>query len=529
MSFPPRGISAKSGDHDHGGWCFAVILTALFLAGAGIGAVHHEFWRDEAQAWLIARDVPTLTALLEQAHYEGAPPLWSLMLRPLALLTPGWPGAMQVLTWALAGVTVFIFVRFAPFSRIHKILILANYYLLFQYGIVCRNYLPGLLCLSVACVLYPAARQRPWGFTLVLIGAGLASVHSLIVAMALGASFWLRWGWSAWRKRRQPGKVDELKKQWPALAGLVSGVGVAAYAMLPRADTLYAAASGWNLDWNPYRLAKVAWAMVNAYFPTPRPPGFFWIPPWDVPFVSFDPVWGFAPVALGMVILTVFLLRRHAGSLLFYLLGTLGVAAFLYLKYLGFSRHTGFLFFTFLFALWIKRNDEAAAGLSRSWSDYVAGTALTVMLVVQAITGVWAVREDYERPFSAGKDTAQYIRDHQLQDDFIAVGPDWAGAPLAAYLDRSFYYPHARRHGSFTRWDTQRQDNTSDEEFLELATAEAKGADMVIALDHPLPADLMQKYGIEFLAHIGGSLTPFEDYFLHFAPGKQSKDKKTKP
>jgi len=521
MSFPSLEMPAKSGGH--GARWFAVVLTVLFLVIAGIVAMHHEFWRDEAQAWLIARDMPTLSALLEQAHYEGAPPLWSLLLRPLALLTPGWPEAMQVLTWMMAGAMVFIFVRFAPFSRVHKILIVANYYLLFQYGIVCRNYLPGLLCLSIACALYPAARRSPWGFTLALVGAGLASVHSLIVAMALGAGFWLEWGWSAWRERRQPGKLAELTKQWPALVALAAGFGVAVYGMLPRADTLYGPASGWATDWNPYRLAKVGWAMVNAYFPTPRPPGFFWIPPWDVPFVSFDPVWGFAPVALGMALVAVFLFRRHTGALLFYIIGTMGVVAFLYLKYLGFSRHTGFLFFTFLFAMWIKRNAEAAAGLPRSWSDYVAGTVLTVMLAIQAVTGLWAVREDYEHPFSAGKATAQYIRDHHLQDDVIVVGPDWAGSPLAAYLNRSFYYPHAHRNGSFTRWDTHRQDNMSDEEFLQLATAEAKGADMVMALDHPLPADLMQKYGVEFLAHIGGSLTPFEDYFLHFAPGKQSK------
>src|SRR5207249_1186745 len=74
---------------------FALILTGLFLLSAALVASRHELWRDEMQAWLIARDSPTVLDILRQARYEGAPPLWHLALRVLSHLCRR-PETMQV-------------------------------------------------------------------------------------------------------------------------------------------------------------------------------------------------------------------------------------------------------------------------------------------------------------------------------------------------------------------------------------------------------------------------------------------------
>ena len=65
---------------------FPLALTALFLVRGAVAAAHHELWRDEAQAWLIARDVP-LSRLFAELHYEGHPALWFLLLKPLTWIT----------------------------------------------------------------------------------------------------------------------------------------------------------------------------------------------------------------------------------------------------------------------------------------------------------------------------------------------------------------------------------------------------------------------------------------------------------
>ena len=87
---PPGRLAEFAGDPR----LFTGLLLALFLTLAGIAAFHHEFWRDEMQAWLIGRDLPTPGAVIAQARYEGAPPLWNLILWALARLSPQ-PALMQ--------------------------------------------------------------------------------------------------------------------------------------------------------------------------------------------------------------------------------------------------------------------------------------------------------------------------------------------------------------------------------------------------------------------------------------------------
>jgi hypothetical protein len=235
---------------------------------------------------------------------------------------------------------------------------------------------------------------------------------------------------------------------------------------------------------------------------------------------SVDYRWSFA-LSLTILVGAVLFLRSNPGALLFYLVGTLGIFTFLYVKYLGFSRHTGFLFFTFFFAIWMKTAGGASRGGRASrWMGWVAGIAVGAMLTTQGITGLWMVRETFAHPFSCGRQAAQVIFEHHLQTTFIAVDPDWMGSPLAGYLNRSLYYPNGLRYGSFTRWDTRRIEEISDEEFFRRASEEARGAEMVLSLGHPLARDFMLEHRIEPLAQLTGSFTPFEDYYLYSTPGK---------
>lgn len=498
---------------------FAWVLTAVFLAFAGVSAWHHELWRDETQAWLIARDLRSLPALLEQAHYEGAPPLWSLMLYGLAGITSR-PEIMQVLTWLLAGATLFLFAAYGPFNRLQKLLLAGNYYLLFEYGTVCRNYLPGVLALTLACVFYPAAGQRPWRFAAMLVLAMLASVHTLIVGVALAAAFWgvrilrtLR----AWKKKEEPPQP----LHWGALALVIAGGALAVYSLLPRADTLFSSAAGWQWGWNLRRLGKVCWAGVYACFPWPRPNGYFWIPPWDTPFASYN-LRVAAILASALFASGVILFRRQAAALIFYVTGTLGVGAFLYVKYIGFTRHTGFLFLVFLFAWWLSRVREDGGEPKKDtgwnwWLQAAGALLLTAMLTVQAINGAYAVSRDVAQPFSGGKATARCLMDHKLDGGFIAVTPDWAGSPIAAYLNRPLYYPQAHRHGTFTIWNTRREDEITDEEFLRRAFQEAQGRETVVILNQPPSDELLALYGLKLVRGFSGSLASFEDHFIYRA------------
>ncbi len=512
---PPGCLAALAGDPR----LFTGLLLAAFLALAGIAAFHHEFWRDEMQAWLIGRDLPTPGAVIAQARYEGAPPLWNLLLWSLARLSPR-PELMQVATWLLAGATVLVICLRAPFGRLQKTLLVGNYYLLFQYGTVCRNYLPGVLALCLACVFALSARPRPWLAALCLIVAGWASVHSLLVAGALAAAFWgtplLARLWPAWLAEktgleREPGLRPALPLA-VTLAGLLGAIGCT----LPAPDTYYPSASDWHLHWMPVHFARLCAALVASAFPLPRPPGYFWIPPWDTPYPSYDD--RLAMLAAGLLWFgSILLFLRSPRALIAYLAGTLGLGLFLYGKYLGSYRHVGLLYFTFFFACWILLAKAPPAAEAGSPRFRFARLLLTAMLLVQAFTGLWAVREDCRHAFSGSKHTVAWLREHGYEDAFIAVGWDWAGAPLAGYLNRTLYYPHDRRHGSFTRWIRSRDDNLTDLEFYRRAMKAAGKRPALLILDHQLPEDFCAEHRITLLTYIAGSLAPFEEYAIHLA------------
>ena len=74
---------------------YALGLAFLFLGVSAFTASHHEMWRDEIQAWLIARDSGSIFELFAHLKYEGHPGLWHLFLMPLTRITHS-PVIMQV-------------------------------------------------------------------------------------------------------------------------------------------------------------------------------------------------------------------------------------------------------------------------------------------------------------------------------------------------------------------------------------------------------------------------------------------------
>src|SRR4030065_1367587 len=97
---------------------FAVFLILLYSAIQVVLLIHHEPWEDEAQAWLIARDLD-IVSIFKQMAYEGSPALWHMLLLPFA--KTGLPYMSEfILHLIIAIAAVTVFVLYAPFSRVTK-------------------------------------------------------------------------------------------------------------------------------------------------------------------------------------------------------------------------------------------------------------------------------------------------------------------------------------------------------------------------------------------------------------------------
>ena len=63
-----------------------IIFLGIFSIVASLVLFNHEMWRDEIQAWLLARDSSNFLNLLNNLRYEGHTPLWHFLLFPLTKL-----------------------------------------------------------------------------------------------------------------------------------------------------------------------------------------------------------------------------------------------------------------------------------------------------------------------------------------------------------------------------------------------------------------------------------------------------------
>jgi len=166
-----------------------VPLVALLLYAAMVVVVemHHEPWRDEADAWLLARDAD-LSTFFHRMGLSGTPGLWHTMLIPLA--RTGLPyGSQAVLHLIIAICAAAIILWKAPFPIALRIALIFSYYLSYEYSVIVRSYALGILLLVCAAALYPRRFDKPilWGLLVALLAN--TNTHSLIIAAMIGAGY----------------------------------------------------------------------------------------------------------------------------------------------------------------------------------------------------------------------------------------------------------------------------------------------------------------------------------------------------
>ncbi len=162
-------------------------LVLVFFVLSFVGILNHEMWRDETQAWLIARDSSTLTDLYENLKFEGHPALWHLCLFIITKFTHN-PFAMQFFHILIATAIVWIFVKLSPFNILQKTLFTFSYFPFFEYNLISRNYNLALLFVFIFCYLFTKKKRN-----YILLFSSLAllantNVYGLLICLCSSAT-----------------------------------------------------------------------------------------------------------------------------------------------------------------------------------------------------------------------------------------------------------------------------------------------------------------------------------------------------
>lgn len=389
------------------------VCFALYVGLVGLGIAHHERWFDEAQAWLLARDLSYWDLMAKHLRYEGTPGLWHTLLF-LAARSGGSYDWMGYLGGGFAVAGAFLLFRYSPFPRLVRCALPFTFFLAYQHAVVARNYNLVAFFLFAIAILYPRRRERPVAVALLVAALSQISAHALLIAAGLAlheAASWIR-------ARRWP-SAGELA----AAAILATSVIFVVWQLIPPPDL--GAANRSHFGWD--RFAVTASTVIHNAIA-------------DSPFLS----------ELAFAISLYWLWRRGALTLLLIpLLLLIALSAFRYHN----VWHEGIVFLVWIFALWLGFQKEASAGSpppARTTETAFMTGALLLVCVVQWVWTAKTYSYDLRQPYSGSLALARYLKAHDCRGCRIHID-GFRGVAVLPYFDRNIF-ENLNGGGSASYW-----------------------------------------------------------------------------
>lgn len=199
-----------------------IIKLLLFLVICVVNLVYvfrHEGWRDEAQAWLIARDSSLIT-LFDVTSFEGHPCLWFLILMPFAHLGISYV-SMSLIAYAFIVAAFWLIIYKLEFSIEVKALLTFTPMGLIFFVTPSRSYSVCAFFLVLLILAYNNRDTAPIIFGALL--ALLLQVHIIMGGFVVACGF--IWGCSILLKLIKKTDIVNLKRQLLGLSlPVLSGV-----------------------------------------------------------------------------------------------------------------------------------------------------------------------------------------------------------------------------------------------------------------------------------------------------------------
>ena len=495
---------------------FALVVSVLALILGLVVILHHEMWRDELQAWRIATGSHTLSELLHNAQYEGHPPLWYLCLYILSRFSND-PLLMQLFHLGMGVAAIFLVSHYAPFTRWQKAYLAFGYFSFYEYLIVSRNYVLGVLALVAFCVVRTQWPKRMLTAAALLAIMSNTSALGAIIALALG-------GWLLLESFRRRDTVSLA----PCLGVVfVLGVGLVVAVILtsPPPDSLPRMLA-WNTSLLGAELEKTVSAIWRAYMPVPVKLPHFWntnlldeLPPIHLGGLILEPLDVQAILSVGFLGIAALMLVRTPSIMLFYVVATGGLLLFMHLKVNAGIRHMGHVFLVLVVCLWFSLSEQPFQ-ITRSRRRGAAGV-VTSLFATHMVAAALAASTDLIYPFSASRQTAEFIERRGLIDSTMVGSKFDIASAVANYLNHPVYYVEQKQIGTFVRWK-ERRTRVTPAEVVRTAheLASMNHTDIVMIVSYDLGADGV---GIMELASFQQSILKEERYWLYLVPYRTTR------
>ncbi len=397
-----------------------IFVFLIYLAITLFASLKHQPWRDEAQSWLIARDLSPL-GIIRQMPYEGTPPLWHLINYPFA--ASGAPYSIEfIINYLFAAAAIFLLLFFSPLPKPVKILLPLSYYFLFEYSVIARNYSLIILSLFAVASFYQWRFKRPLLYAASIALLAWSGIQTFATAALLTLFFIIEALQNKHEERRYLAAIIIM------LLFLLSVILI----LLPYPDQLYD-----NLKFNGlnYLARAVSVSLLPYFFDVFIPPIYPWI------------------ISILWLALIPFIIKTRTARLI--ILGSfLWMMFIIAFKNFGYLRHYGLFLIMFVFAWWLDIYYRTKKEKRGSLSRFIALTFFLVCLAGNAAYSAYYYYDTRETNYSGAKEMANYLIKNNLVNEEIATYPTIAGSALLPFLPgKKFFQMELGEMGTYVSWD----------------------------------------------------------------------------
>ncbi len=440
---------------------YPIIFTVLFLILSIILICRHEFWRDEVHAWNIANNSNSLPQLF---HYmrqsEGHPYIWHIILYFISNFISDNIEIMKSIHLVISTASVFLILRFSPFNKPIKFLLIFSYFFFYEYSIISRNYSIGILLIIIFCILYKEKYKHILPISIVLLLMGSCNIYSFIISLILSFLIFF----DLIKNRNKELKIINKVKLSFAIVIILLGF-ILFYLQIGSqvsdnalAETTLSKELFKNYFLNLKTLPNI---IVNGFIPVPELKLNFWNSNLILNMLAEKII---LKHITAITILTISIALLNNKLKLVFIIGLSSIISFILLFYYGSMRHWGHIFILFFICLWLsqnekKNNDSGSRSLAK---EKLINIFLIIILVLSLFGSSIAFYYDYKYPFSNGKNAAEYIKNNFNIEKIIIVGlPRAQTETIAGYLNKSFYYPQEERFAINIIWNINENNNVN--------------------------------------------------------------------
>ena len=434
-------------------WNYRYLVYGLVLVLYFIVMVYsifrHELWRDELQAWTIARDL-SFFDIIKQMQWEGHPCLWHMILMPFAKL--GFPPiTMSFVSFGFMFATASIILFKSPFHLPVKIALVFSSPFLYFYSVNSRVYAIIPFLISLLCLIYPKRFEKPCLYAFIL--ALLVNSH-IMMSVFVGIMALLFFIETICKRNIHWNR----KKYIVPICIILLGV-LVCYLQISH--------SLWNnsiatsiMEGNGYYLQNsiqnFLYSLLYGFINEVN--SFI-----EIYIIDFNKLY----IILGMFFLILIL-----GFVFSFKYTCIVFISYLFLflvhTFIWFSLppRTLMILFYIMFATWILYHDDCKKEKQSRNVFYAWEFILMILCCISIPYGYRTLKYDIENPVSGALDTSLYIEEN-LEDAVFICPVDYVATSVTGYIHRNIFWSNIRYdYFTFVPWDEYWRKYVTYEDFV---------------------------------------------------------------